>query len=1025
MVQPNTRLEIIAPESVPLEDGRAIARVRVFLRAGGTRSPLSPDMKQSWVPLGEDPGPQPDNIAQLRTPGTVPRITFNRRGTFQYRVTVARGNWQDSQIFQIEVVDPRIPSPSEESTPRYRIEAPQQIRLPNPATARIVPAPPPDLHRLNWKKISGPGNVRLRPLRNATTAQRTIDFEVPGRYEFEVEIEDRQVLESPRFQVEVLPPLSQPPPEDGTPRYRIEAPQRVTLPDRAIVQILPLSSSAPPPETLEQSWRQVSGPSEAMIRNLRTPAAQPTIEFLVPGTYEFSVTLVDEGTPEAYRFQIAVEAAVTPPPDVDVGRDRTLNLPEVARLRAQVSDDGQPTSGNLEFRWRQTSPASPTVVFSNANAAETTAVFPDKGRYELRFTASDGTTTTSDTVTFRVYKAPVVEATAPGFAMLTDPVVLRGRVLDDGRADPSSDPLTPVWAKVSGPGEVTLVPSSEDGAIATARFAAPGLYTLRFVASNGQLAGSQDVTVGVSRLPLQVSITTARAIMLEEESLLQGSVTTDLPTDALTVLWEQVSGPGTLTFTNPNSLVTTMSSTRIGVYEVRLTVTAGAGGTTVSTTQQIVVNTTPVIDIEAPPVVMPDTPLTLQGRLLSDGLGDPETGRVTIFWQQISGSNLTIEGANSLTPSIHVPTEGDYVFELAVDNGFQTARSRILVIANQAPVVEAGTDQSLSQPGTLTLSGSVRDDHLPRGTLSAEWTMISGPSSVDITHPKALLTTAHFSVPGLYRLRLTVSDGATSASDDVLVTVNPSATPVTRGLVSLYTFEEGEGRVVRDRSTTGTPMHLQMTEADLKDIHWLPGGGLDIVGRVDLMTDGPATKLYNAVQQTHQFSVEVWFRPKSDHPLRGRGIPIRILSIAAEGEDAHTNRNFTLQQGQWRENDASFYHARLRTLAPATSDEEGVQTPKNTIPDEPVLNHIVYTWNGAGNARLYVDGALRQSQSFIAPSAGWERSLSNWDPHYSLAIANDPNGRWSGRGEFRRVAFYNQALTPDEVQRLYEAGLTG
>jgi parallel beta-helix repeat protein len=92
---------------------------------------------------------------------------------------------------------------------------------------------------------------------------------------------------------------------------------------------------------------------------------------------------------------------------------------------------------------------------------------------------------------------------------------------------------------------------------------------------------------------------------------------------------------------------------------------------------------------------------------------------------------------------------------------------------NQAPTASAGPDQTITQPGSATLSGSASDDGLPSGSLSTTWSQVSGPGTATFLNASAAATSATFSAAGSYVLRLTASDGALAASDEVGVTVNP------------------------------------------------------------------------------------------------------------------------------------------------------------------------------------------------------------------------------------------------------------
>jgi len=91
--------------------------------------------------------------------------------------------------------------------------------------------------------------------------------------------------------------------------------------------------------------------------------------------------------------------------------------------------------------------------------------------------------------------------------------------------------------------------------------------------------------------------------------------------------------------------------------------------------------------------------------------------------------------------------------------------------SNQPPAVNAGPDLTLVQPNAATLAGSMGDDGLPSGALTASWSVVSGPGAVTFGDPSAASTSATFSDPGTYVLRLTASDGTLSASEDAAVTV--------------------------------------------------------------------------------------------------------------------------------------------------------------------------------------------------------------------------------------------------------------
>jgi RHS repeat-associated protein len=98
-----------------------------------------------------------------------------------------------------------------------------------------------------------------------------------------------------------------------------------------------------------------------------------------------------------------------------------------------------------------------------------------------------------------------------------------------------------------------------------------------------------------------------------------------------------------------------------------------------------------------------------------------------------------------------------------------------LFAPNGRPYVNAGPDQTLPFGQSASLAGQVLDDGRPTGwPLTIGWNTLAGPGSVTFANPHAAATTATFSTPGIYTLRLTANDGQYPNYDDVMVTVTPS-----------------------------------------------------------------------------------------------------------------------------------------------------------------------------------------------------------------------------------------------------------
>ena len=93
---------------------------------------------------------------------------------------------------------------------------------------------------------------------------------------------------------------------------------------------------------------------------------------------------------------------------------------------------------------------------------------------------------------------------------------------------------------------------------------------------------------------------------------------------------------------------------------------------------------------------------------------------------------------------------------------------------NQPPCVELGPDQTIAVAEILNLNGLVTDDGVPNppGDLTVTWSKISGPGVASFADANSVVTTASFSDPGMYTLRLTADDGELLGSNEQVIVVS-------------------------------------------------------------------------------------------------------------------------------------------------------------------------------------------------------------------------------------------------------------
>ncbi len=340
-------------------------------------------------------------------------------------------------------------------------------------------------------------------------------------------------------------------------------------------------------------------------------------------------------------------------------------------------------------------------------------------------------------------QAPSVNAGADQTIQLpTDSVNLDGTVSDDGL--PEGAAVSTAWSKVSGPGTVTF---GNAGSVDTmASFSAAGTYVLRLTADDTELSASDDVQVVVNEE--QTSGEVVKAINCG------GAAYT--ATDG-TAYVADVNFNAGKTYTTSSAIAGTEDDTLYkserwynGNLKYTIPVTDGDYQVTLKFAEVY-------FDAEGKRVF----DVKVEGQQVVDNLdlvkmvGKNAAYDVTVT-ATVADGNLNVELVQQ--------TQNPKISAILVVSGSDST-------TNEAPVVDAGADQTIQLPNSAALNGSASDDGLPNGTLTTQWSMVSGPGTVTFGDASALSTTASFSVAGSYVLRLTADDTELLSTDDVTITV--------------------------------------------------------------------------------------------------------------------------------------------------------------------------------------------------------------------------------------------------------------
>ena len=226
---------------------------------------------------------------------------------------------------------------------------------------------------------------------------------------------------------------------------------------------------------------------------------------------------------------------------------------------------------------------------------------------------------------------------------------------------------------------------------------------------------------------------------------------------------------------------------------------------------------------------------------------------------------------------------------------------------------------------------------------------------------------------------------------------------VSEGLQALYSFDDGEGPLVRDVSGVGSPLHLKIE--DPAAVQWTDSS-IVVRGPTLISSIDAATKITEACHASNELTVEAWIKPE-DSESSG---PAGIVALAPDGE----HRNFAVTLGMSGRESRDLYGIGLRTTEETEGGGPNLSSLPGVVREAPT--HVVLTRDASGFARLYINNELHAQETVGG-------NFSNWDRGYPLVLGNGPSGDRPWLGSLYLVAVYCRALDGHEVWQNYAFGL--
>lgn len=313
-----------------------------------------------------------------------------------------------------------------------------------------------------------------------------------------------------------------------------------------------------------------------------------------------------------------------------------------------------------------------------------------------------------------------------------------------------------------------------------------GEYEISFWVDNG-VYQSETISMTVSAINHQPVANAGNDQQQVVGSLirLNGSRSDDADSDPLVYTWSLTEKPdgSVAEISNPAIVNPTFTADFAGTYRISLVVSDGYEN---SETDEVVItvstNEPPVADAGADQSVVAGSNVSLNG----NGSSDPEDESLSFAWTLISsptGSSAALSNDDDNKPTLHTDLPGEYIVELTVSDGINnSAPDQVVVTAveNSEPVADAGSDITIDAGLPVSLDGN--SSHDPDGSvITFFWSFVSKPSGSNAVLSGSTTAFPYFTpdVSGLYTIRLRVSDGTFTDTDDIQVNaLKTDAAPV-------------------------------------------------------------------------------------------------------------------------------------------------------------------------------------------------------------------------------------------------------
>ncbi|MGZ8095862.1 MAG: PKD domain-containing protein [Methylosarcina sp.] len=455
------------------------------------------------------------------------------------------------------------------------------------------------------------------------------------------------------------------------------------------------SSSDPDsaPSPLTYSWTQTEGDTVTLTG---ADTAQPSFTPGSAGTYVFSL-IVNDGlvNSAADSVTVTVNAQTTPnvSPTAQAGEDQSVNTGALVTLNGSGSSDPDNGPSPLTYSWTQT--GGNTVTLTGANTTQPSFTPGSAGAYVFSLVVNDGlANSAADSVTVTVNDPiiPNVPNESPTAQAGEDQSVNTGAVVTlngSGSSDPDNgpSPLTYSWTQTGGD---TVTLTGANTAQPSFTPVAPGDYVFNLVVNDGAANSASDsVTVTVSQADFVQILSPNGGEVWNEKVKNTVFWQSNLDSNKKLVLylsidngqtWKKIASPK-----NTGSETWKIAKNRYISNQALFKVCVKKDESLCDISDSaFAINKAPVADAGKKQKVTVGTEVHLDGGASHDD--DQGPTHLTYQWIQKSGPEVTLNGADTATPSFIPTVKGAYKFGLIVTDGSAVSKTdKVTINVKKAP----------------------------------------------------------------------------------------------------------------------------------------------------------------------------------------------------------------------------------------------------------------------------------------------------------------------------------------------------